>query len=118
MNTAHELVYKALAMAATAHHWHLTTQSYARHLAFGELYDYCHDIADTLAEKLMGSGEVFAVDGVKQPLDFTNPDKAIPLIEDFAEDFEDILEPEWLTNIAQEIQGRLYAILYKLKRLN
>ena len=117
MNTAHELTYKALAMAATAHHWHLTTNSYARHIAFGELYNYCHDIADTLAEKLMGSGEQFSKTNVKLALEFTTPDKAIVLIEDFAEEFEDILEPPWLVNIAQEIQGRLYGILYKLKNL-
>lgn len=121
MNEAKELIYKALGMAALAHHWHLTTTgtgSYAMHVALGDVYSYCHDIADSLAEKLMGSGETCEDRNKGFMLAFTPPSQAVKTLEQFAEEFEEITEPPWLQNLAQEIQAGLYGHLYKLKRLS
>jgi DNA-binding ferritin-like protein len=108
-------------MAALTHHWHLVvggTGSYARHNAFGELYEYCHDIADLLAEKLMGAGISFTDRNPGFQLSFTPVTQSIKTIEQFAEEFEEVTEPPWLQNLAQEIQANLYGHLYKLKRLS
>lgn len=118
MEEAKELVYRALGMAALTHHWHLMTRSYSEHKALGDLYEYCHDIADTLAEKIMGAGEDCPDKNKGFQLVFTPPSQAIKTIEQFAQEFEEITEPPWLQNITQEIQGQLYGHLYKLKRLS
>lgn len=121
IDEAKELIYKALGMAALAHHWHLTvtgTGSYAQHEALGGLYSYCHDIADSLAEKLMGAGETCPDKNKGFMLAFTPPSQAIKTIEQFAEEFSEVAGPPWLQNLAQEIQAGLYAYLYKLKRLS
>lgn len=123
MNEAKELIYKSLALAALSHHWHLLTTgvgSYARHVTLGELYPYCHEIADTLAEKIQGSGEALPdkADGISLTFSAPEPASMIRIIEQFTEEFEEITEPPWLANLAQEIQGNLYNTLYKLKRLS
>lgn len=121
MDEAQELVYKSLGMAALVHHFHLLTTgpgSYAKHVALGDLYEYCHDIADTLAEKMMGAGKKLPDRAPGFQLEFTPHTQAIPVIEMFAAEFEEITEPPWLQNLAQEIQANLYAHLYKLKRLS
>ena len=48
---------------ASAHYWHLTTKSYARHVAFKGFYDAMRDIADEYAEQALGmdSSEVVEV---------------------------------------------------------
>lgn len=121
MNEAKELVYKSLGMAALAHHWHLVTTgtgSYAMHEALGDVYTYCHEIADLLGEKIMGSGETCDNKHKGFQLAFTPPSQAISTLEQFAKEFEEITEPPWLQNLAQEIQAGLYGHLYKLKRLS
>jgi len=123
MDEAKELIYDALAMAALTHHWHLTITgpgSYAAHVTLGDLYNYCHDIADTLGEKLQGSGVELDPKGEARSIPFSPPDikNIIKITTQFAEAFEDVTEPPWLANIAQEIQGVLYGHLYKLKRLS
>ena len=121
MEEAKELVYKALGMAALAHHWHLLTTgtgSYAKHIALGELYEYCHDIADALAEKMLGANETLPDRYKGFELVFNPPTQMIKTIEQFAAEFEEITEPPWLQNLAQEIQANLYSHLYKLKRLS
>jgi DNA-binding ferritin-like protein len=118
MDEAHELITKSLVLAALAHHWHLTTTSYAQHVTLGEVYLYCHTIADTLAEKLIGAGEDLPDKSAKFSFAFTPSSQAIKTLETFAQDFENLTDPPWLQNLAQEIQGELYGHLYKLKRLS
>jgi DNA-binding ferritin-like protein len=113
----------ALIYAAVAHHWHLRTTSYAQHKAFGQLYDYMHDAADKLSEAAMGANFPPPPD-TKCSIEFSDPLKAIAEIEGFIKELQGLnlaataAKREWLANIAQEIQGSLCAILYKLKRLS
>lgn len=123
MDEAKELIYDALAMAALTHHWHLTITgpgSYAAHVVLGDLYEYCHEIADTLGEKLQGAGMELPSKGSAINLVFSEPDmKTIcRTLEKFAENFEEVTAPPWLANVTQEIQGTLYGHLFKLKRLS
>jgi len=39
----------------SAHYWHLTTDNYAKHVAFKEFYEAMRDIADKYAEQSLGS---------------------------------------------------------------
>lgn len=123
MDEVKELIYDALAMAALTHHWHLTITgpgSYAAHVTLGELYSYCHEIADTLAEKIQGSGEELPASHPKVTIPFSTPEmkNICRTVETFALSFEEVDSPPWLANIAQEIQGVLYGHLFKLKRLS
>lgn len=121
MEEAKELIYKSLGMAALVHHWHLITTgtgSYAKHVALGDLYQYCHDIADALAEKMMGANEQLPDRNKGYQLVFNPTTQMIKTIEEFALEFEEVTEPPWLQNLAQEIQANLYGHLYKLKRLS
>lgn len=113
-----ELIHRALVLAALTHHWHLTTRSYAAHVTLGELYTYFHDVADTLAEKLIGADQPFDTESPPFRFAFTDPKDAIAQIESFIKDLDALTQPTWLANIAQEIQGVLYGHLYKLKRLS
>jgi hypothetical protein len=118
-------VQKSLGLAAKAHVWHLSTTSYAQHMALGDLYAYFHDVADSLSEKAQGFGFGPPAGGAL-PIEFTGPDKAISEVEQFCQmdlralynEVEKTPELSWLLNIIDEIEGGLYAILYKLKRLS
>ena len=111
-----------LLLAARSHDWHLKTTSYAQHMALGELYPYCHDAADRLAETAMGAGYIPPTPAATAAATFTSPSTAIPGIEAMCKELEDLQERvrdnAWYANIVQEVQGSLYGILYKLKRLS
>lgn len=113
-----KLVHRALVLAAQAHHWHLATKSYAQHMALGELYGYMHDAADALAEKAMGADMPFPDRATVSGFAFTPPTAAVKTVEAYVKELDAVTEPPWLANTAQEIQGRLNGILYKLKRLS
>lgn len=113
-------VKRLLVLAAVGHHWHLTTPSYARHMAFGELYGYAHDAADKLSETTQGADADEPCNS-KVVVNFVDEGSAVDEIESTRDMIRTLSvtassEP-WLANIAQEIEGSLNAILYKLKRL-
>lgn len=118
-----DCVHELLALAAKAHQWHLAAKSYAQHMALGELYDYAHDAADALAEKAMGAGYA-PPPPASWPLQFSGPEKAVAEAERVAACVGGLNEAckaaklDWLGNVAQEVQGALNGILYKLKRLS
>ncbi len=103
------MVKALLASAAKAHTWHLATKSYAQHQAFGELYSYLHDAADLLAEPSIGDG----MDIQPVPVE-----TALKELDSLCDQLKAIKGEDWLTNITQEIDGKLYQIKYKLKRLS
>lgn len=59
---AEEAITAALAMSVQAHFWHWQTKSYAAHTALGEFYEKLTELADGMAEGLMGSGYHFVSD--------------------------------------------------------
>jgi DNA-binding ferritin-like protein len=110
-------------MSAKAHHWHLTTRSYSAHMALGELYEYLPDAADKLSETAQGAGlNPSALSNSKVQVAFSGADQAIKETEAFLVEVETlrgkVTSLAWLDNILQEIQGTLYGILFKLKRLS
>jgi hypothetical protein len=120
-----EVVGQSLALAAKAHWWHLTTDNYAAHLAYGDLYNLAHTIADGLSEPSQGEDYDPTEPSVK--IEYTNVANAIPEIEDFCNKgglgkillaVQGAKEYDWLTNVVQGFQGDLYSILYKLKKLS
>lgn len=123
MEEVKELIYDALAMAALTHHWHLTVTgsgSYAAHAVLGDIYQYCHEIADTLGEQIQGAGEELpsARKAISIPFQAFEIKAACRTLDAFAKNFEEVDGPPWLANVAQEIQGTLYGHLFKLKRLS
>jgi hypothetical protein len=82
-----------------------------------------HDAADKLSETAMGANFAPPAD-TKCSIEFSDPSKAIAEVESFIKELQGLnlaataAKREWLANIAQEIQGGLCAILYKLKRLS
>lgn len=117
-----DTVVKALlSLAAQAHHWHLATRSYAQHKAFGDLYSYAHEAADALAEPAMGDGG-YTPESLKSPIGlvFCAPEAAPRELEDICDMLHQLesRSPDWLVNLLQELQGRLYSTLYQLKRLS
>jgi hypothetical protein len=120
-----EVVGQALGLAAKAHVWHLSTDNYAAHLAYGELYNLAHDIADGISEPCQGEGYDQGVPSVT--VSFTHVDRAVTETEEFCGSsglgklllaVQGAKEYDWLTNIVQGFQGDLYSILYKLKKLS
>lgn len=118
-----DAVHALLALSAVAHQWHLNTRSYAQHMALGELYTYAHDAADGLAEKAIGAN-YSPIATSNMTVSFTAPERAVPdtekviaVIQKLSEESKKA-EVDWLANESQGIQGALYGILYKLKRLS
>lgn len=117
-----QCVQKCLMMAAKAHQWHLLTRNYAAHMALGDLYEYFHDAADKLSESAQGAGLNPLASQGKLTLEFTSAESAISETEAFIGELETLRAAvsamPWYDNIVQEVQGSLYGILYKLKRLS
>lgn len=115
------MVNQLLLLSAEAHGWHLKTKSYAQHMAFGELYDYAHDAADSLSEAAQGAGYQPPLTGPAISCSFSAPAKAIPEIERLCGELSKLSDQSasvpWFANLVQEVEGNLYKIAYKLKRL-
>lgn len=116
---ADSLTKQLLVLAAVSHFWHLTTPSYARHQAFGELYPLAHDLADKLNEALQGAG-VREPDQTRITVGFTGESGAEGEIEKVVMAARKISESKalWVSNIGQEIEAALFGVLYKLKKLS
>lgn len=120
MPNLNDAITEALKLAALAHIWHLTTKSYAEHIAFGELYEYMHVAADKMAEASQGAGIPYNPVRTGGAFTLTDVDGAVDEIEGYVRYLEALqkeTKQPWLSNIIQEIQGNIYGILYKLKEL-
>ncbi len=101
-----------------AHRLHLSTRSFAMHLALQKLYEELPDIADRFAETYMGTSDLNVSKHIVS-LDESNP---ISMVEDFLSKVIDsryILEnkPE-LEAIHDDLVELIKSTLYKLKRLS
>lgn len=114
-----ELIMKLFHARTNAHVLHLTTTSYAKHIALEKFYDGIVGLADQLAECYMGEHGV---------IDFTNTrytaqTDAVALISDLKEWIEknryDAVEAEdtFLHNIIDEIVALCSGTLFLLQRL-
>lgn len=113
------IIQRGLVLAAKSHHWHLTTRSYARHVALGQLYEYFHAAIDQLAEAAIGAGiELATTAKATWKVNFPPDSAAEAEVEGFIKELKALKGDPWLMNIVEEIESNLYAILYKLKQLS
>jgi hypothetical protein len=125
-----EVITYSLLLAAKAHAWHFLTRgpgSYAKHQAFGQLYQLMHKIADDLAEPAMGSGIDLGglVTSSRLPPAaslFRGPDLAATELDDHLARLEDLNRTaaamtgmDWLANIAQGAQAEIKKIQFLLE---
>ena len=112
-----ELVARCFAARTTAHCNHLTTTSYAQHVALGDFYEALSDLVDAYAEIYQGTaGQIRTYPNV-----VPSRSEPVKLLEDYlelvlAEQTEDT-EGEALRNVLAEIEALTARSLYKLKFL-
>lgn len=112
-----EFIAQSMAVRTAAHLMHLTTQSYAQHMALGDFYEALMDLIDTYAESYQGTNapiKAFPDTPVPKgtPIGVLEAYLAVVMKEQ-EEDHDD----EGLENILAEIQTLVSQTLYKLKRL-
>ena len=111
-------IVKCLHAATATHVLHLTTRSYAQHMALGEFYTALPGLVDQLAEAYMG------VYDVPQPLHaiYTKPTDAESVVSELADYIDEnrgkLIDKSdtCLLNILDEIQALCAQTLYKLRR--
>lgn len=114
-----DFIVQSFAVRDAAHLAHLTSRSYAQHVALNEFYDALLDRVDKYAEVYTGlTGSIPKYSRIK-PLDY---DDSIELLEDYltlvqAEAKEDEHESQALLNILAELEELTAQALYKLKFL-
>ena len=121
--TMSSIVCNLLEARTIAHKHHLTTNSYAEHVALGEFYEGIGGIADTLAEESQGY--------LAEPLNlecegvivYTNNDTPIEFLEGLENDLRASREgiPQDATHILNTLDGAFSLIsrtIYKLRFLS
>lgn len=121
MKQAAEIVAVLFMSREQTHRAHLSTRSYAQHVALGEFYDAVVDLADTFAETYQGTYGAIGSIPFLQPTPGSIDDvleKHLDRIEDLRTAFGKKLCDRPLENIIDEM-GALYAkTLYKLRMLS
>lgn len=113
-----KFVAQSFAVRTAAHFAHLSTKSYAQHIALEEFYEGLLDLVDKYAEVYMGLEKQLA-SWPSVPL----PDSSIP--EQLLKDYLDVVRDEQaeagdgqaLLNILAEIEELAARTLYKLTNL-
>ena len=114
-----DFIVQSFAVRDAAHLAHLTSRSYAQHVALNEFYDGLLGLVDNYAEVYTGlTGTLPKYPRIK-PLDY---DDAMELLEDYlaliqAEFKEDEHGSQALLNILAELEALTAQSLYKLKFL-
>lgn len=112
-------VSQTLAVRTAAHLAHLTSRSYAQHMALEDFYDALGDQIDKYAEVYMGLiGRQPAFPAVK-PLDYDDP---VELVEDYLDLIKDEFKEDEkgsqaLLNILAGLEELTAQTIYKLKFL-
>lgn len=113
-----ELINLIFAARDAAHRAHLTTRSFAKHLALQKLYEDLPDIADRFAEAYQGSSDLNLI---KSYVDIVEDDP-ISMVEDFlgqVNDLRHVLEDRTdLEAIHDDLVELIQSTLYKLKKLS
>ena len=103
--------------ATNTHFFHLTTNSYAQHMALGAYYDEIVDLADALAESYMGIYGQFK----SFPNCYHNPTNAVSYLESLQKFVEearhDLPADTELQNQIDTIAELIDSTVYKLKFL-
>lgn len=112
-----EFIAESLALGTAARLLHLTSRSYAQHVALGDFYDGLSDLIDQYAEVYIGlAGPVRSFPSVKPP-----SGEAVDLLDDYLGSIKEELseddDSEALKNILTEIEALTARTLYKLRNL-
>lgn len=114
-----KFIAEALALRTAVHLAHLSSKSYAEHVALNEFYDGLLPLVDKFAEVYMGlEGQVpFG----KWPAADVPSNTPIAMLEEFLEDIaeeqEDESDRQSLMNILAEMEELTAQTLYKLRNL-
>lgn len=114
-----EFIVQSFAVRDAAHLAHLTTRSYAQHMALDGFYNGLLDLIDKYAEVYTGLEGKIPVYARVKALDYDDP---VELLEDYlalvkTEATEDEQESQALLNILAEMEELTAQSLYKLKFL-
>ena len=101
-----------------AHMSHLSTPSYAKHIALAELYEDIVEIADKLAEASQGKFGKIDVPVIEMKGDVKDPVNGIQSHVVMIENLHKKCTIPWIDNIIQEIEAMYYTTLYKLRELD
>jgi DNA-binding ferritin-like protein len=112
-----KLVQALLGLAAKSHFWHLTTSSYAEHIAFGDLYGYAHELVDSITEPARHAYN-YEPCTCSMALALTSTDKAIADITAVIRLLDTCRDQPWLTALIDDGQAQLHQYIYKLKFLS
>ena len=114
MDDIAEFVAALLHSGTITHFMHLSTNSYARHVALGDYYEEIIELADKYAEACMGRYEKI----MDWPTEFHSADDPIEYLEKMqqfvAESREHLPKDTELQNIIDEIADLINSTLYKL----
>lgn len=111
-----EFIAESFALGTATRLLHLTTTSYAQHVALGDFYAAQSDLIDKFAEVYMGlERKPASFPSIKPPSGLPNE-----LLEDYLQEVREELEEcsaESLKNILAEIEELTARTIYKLKYL-
>lgn len=114
-----EFAATLLNAATTAHFLHLSSRSYAQHVALGELYEGLPDLVDAVVEACQGKHQTV----------YTYPDQETPgggdplgfvsALSDYVKEArQELAQDSEIQNAVDEIASLLDTTLYKLKFLS
>ena len=117
-STCPTFVSQSFAVRDAAHMAHLTSRSYAQHMALDEFYTSLTDLIDKYAEVYMGLEQEIPTYPRIKALDYDDP---VELLEDYLaltrREMKGDMESQALLNILAEIEELTGQTIYKLKFL-
>lgn len=114
-----DVINQLFAARDAAHKLHLSSRSFAKHIALGDLYEKLVEKTDELAEVWQGQHGIMTIGGNLISLNQEDPVAFIRQLVAWAESIKDYLAPEQthILNIWDEILAMIYRTKYKLENL-
>lgn len=114
-----EFISNSFAVRDAAHFAHLSTRSYAQHVALGSFYEALLPIVDKYAEVCIGLDQEIPTYPKVKPLDYDDP---LELLTDYLEHIQahsrkDARGNQALMNILAELEELTAQTIYKMKFL-
>lgn len=115
---AAEMFMQGRQSATAMHYFHLTTSSYAAHVASNEFYDSIVPLVDKFAETFTGRyGKFEAMPNVKVPMVNDGLTIVVNLLQWIDANRSVITDDSEIQNIIDEISGLCSSTIYKLREL-
>ena len=112
------LIAELFAMRTTLHRMHLATQSFAQHVALGELYETIVELADSIAEIYQGQYGKLHMNDIK-PQEETDPIKYVASMAQWSQHAKELIDKNdtHLLNEWDAIISAIFRTKYKLEHL-